>query len=337
MNTDPTGQRTDADDEFASWLARSTQQVPPGRLDLPTVAAGARRRAYRHRGVVSLSLVAAVAVAGAGVWQGGAWLTQMRGGQTFGPGSGGGPEFTDAATIDPSVVLVTPIAPADSTLVPSATPSVFEVENYPSVAGGTWGIPVQADGSAGPATVAGVPTVEWYFDPICPFCAVFEDVNGDDLRALVAGGEMNFVLRPLSFLDSSSQGTNYSTRAASALVWVAENDPAHALAFAAALMTDIPAEMTPGLTDAELADLARAAGVPDGIAAGIADRVAMGTYAAWVQAATNAWQADPATADSSGTRGAPSVVIDGVLWTGDWTTPGVLAAAITSASPSSDG
>ena len=60
----------------------------------------------------------------------------------------------------------------------------------------------------------------------------------------------------MSFLDRTSQGARYSTRAANAFVTVAQADPDRILAFNRALYDNQPAEGTTGLTDAQLATLA---------------------------------------------------------------------------------
>jgi protein-disulfide isomerase len=167
------------------------------------------------------------------------------------------------------------------------------------------------------ATGAGT-TVAVYLDYMCPFCGRFERANGADLSALVADGDVALELHPMSFLDRMSGGTEYSTRAANAVVTVAERDTGHLLAFSNSLFENQPAEGSSGLDDARIAALAAAAGVPDSVISGFADR----TYVPWIVQATQA-------AFDGGITGTPTVKINGVVTSVDLYTPGPLRAAIT--------
>jgi protein-disulfide isomerase len=105
--------------------------------------------------------------------------------------------------------------------------------------------------------------VDVYQDYMCPYCGEFDRANAADLSALVASGQAQIRLHAMNFLDDASQGTKYSTRAANALVTVFKAEPDKVLAFNTALYADQPAENTPGLTDAQIAERAKAAGVSD--------------------------------------------------------------------------
>ncbi|PKQ33023.1 MAG: disulfide bond formation protein DsbA [Actinobacteria bacterium HGW-Actinobacteria-2] len=115
--------------------------------------------------------------------------------------------------------------------------------------------------------VAGDPkapvVVDIYQDYMCPYCGEFDRVNAADLEALATAGQAQIRLHPMNFLDGASQGTKYSTRAANALVTVAKAEPDKMLAFNTALYTDQPAENTTGLSDAQIAERAKAVGVSD--------------------------------------------------------------------------
>lgn len=108
-------------------------------------------------------------------------------------------------------------------------------------------------------------TVSIYQDFMCPYCGQFERTNRDDLEALVTDGTAKVEFHLMNFLDSSSQGSKYSTRAANAVVTVAKAEPDHLMAFNAALYDNQPQEGTSGLSDAQIADLARGAGVSDAV------------------------------------------------------------------------
>ena len=208
------------------------------------------------------------------------------------------------------------------------------------------GIPVGADGVAG-STATATPAadavvVAVYSDYLCPICGVFEQTNGATLDQLRQSGEIVVEYHPVSILDRSSGGTAYSTRSATAAALVAAQAPEAFVDFHNALFTNQPVETsdTPYLTDAQIADLARTAGVPDAVAATIESGEYLGTqtdaagkpldqtYVPWVLAATEQASKD------LGQLGTPTIVIDGkVLDTKqyNWQEPGVLAQAIADA------
>ena len=169
-----------------------------------------------------------------------------------------------------------------------------------------------------------------------------EQTNGATLDELRQSGEIVVEYHPVSILDRASGGTAYSTRSATAAVLVAAQAPEAFVEFHNALFTNQPAETsdTPYLTDAQLADIARTAGVPDAVAATIESGEYLGTqtdaagkpldqtYVPWVLAATEQASKD------LGQLGTPTIVIDGkVLDTKqyNWQEPGVLAQAIADA------
>src|SRR5660398_99886 len=91
---------------------------------------------------------------------------------------------------------------------------------------------------------------------------VYKRQTLDELRQ---SGEIVVEYHPVSILDRSSGGTAYSTRSATAAALVAAEAPEAFVAFHNALFTNQPAETsdTPYLTDAQLAEIARTAGVPE--------------------------------------------------------------------------
>lgn len=162
--------------------------------------------------------------------------------------------------------------------------------------------------------------VEIYLDYMCPYCGRFERANQAELERLVADGTVRLELYPLSFLDRASNGTAYSTRAANAVATVADRAPDKVLAFNAALFARQPAEGTPGPSDAEIAALAREAGVPQEVADAFTDRI----FEPWVAASTQA-------VFQTGITGTPTVKINGEVFQGDLYTAGPLSAAIATA------
>lgn len=160
-------------------------------------------------------------------------------------------------------------------------------------------------------------TVTVYADFMCPYCGQFERANGEALDAAVEAGRITLDIHPMSFLDAQSGGTEYSTRAANALVTIAEADPAAALRFNQLLFANQPSEGTNGLSDDQLAAFATQAGASNDVVASFARR----TFVPWINQLTQ-------QAFDSGVKGTPTVKIDGQVYSGDLYTPGALMTAI---------
>jgi len=179
------------------------------------------------------------------------------------------------------------------------------------------------DGAAADVVVVSV-----YVDYMCPYCGQFEQVNGPTLDQLRGDGTIVVEYHPVSILDDASLGTAYSTRAAAAAALVADQAPEAFVAFNTALFATQPAENTAGLTDAEIAALARGAGVPEAVASTIESGAYLagpGSFVNWVGAATDR------AAQDLGRLATPTVLIDGAPLNADWAAPGALAQAIADA------
>lgn len=163
-------------------------------------------------------------------------------------------------------------------------------------------------------------TVTVYYDYMCPACGAFEEANGAELDALLDDHVVQVELRPISFLDRTSQGARYSTRSANALATVADGAAEQVWDFHRALYAEQPEEGTEGLSDEEIAAIARDAGVPDGVVAEFSEM----RFEGWVAEVTEA-------AFDSGISGTPTVLIDGKPFEGDLYQPGPLSAAIEAA------
>jgi protein-disulfide isomerase len=183
---------------------------------------------------------------------------------------------------------------------------------------------VPANATAGGAIAIGESTapvrLEVYLDYMCPYCGRFERANSAEIERLVAAGRVRLELYPLSFLDRYSAGTRYSTRAANAVATVADRAPESVLAFNQALFDAQPAEGSPGLSDDEIAALALAAGVPQGVVDAFHERI----FEPWLTAST-------AAVFQTGITGTPTVKINGVVFTGDLFAVGPLTQAIEAA------
>ena len=209
-----------------------------------------------------------------------------------------------------------------------------KVESVPAGVVENTGIPVGADGAAG-TTNEGAKMLDVYVDYMCPVCGQFESVNGASIAELREGGDVTLVVHPVTILDRLSQGTEYSTRAASAAAWVADQAPEQFSAFHEAMFVSQPEENTAGLSDEQIAQVAEQAGVPADVAAGIADGEAYDTYEEWVRASTEEAQSDESVLNAEGGFGTPTVLIEGERFEG-WQAPGGLTQAITGEAPASE-
>lgn len=162
--------------------------------------------------------------------------------------------------------------------------------------------------------------VDIYLDYICPFCGRFDRANAGELERLLADGIIRVELHLLSFLDKASSGTRYSTRAANAMATVADRAPDKVMAFNQALFAQQPQEGGQGLSDAQIAELARGAGVPQDVVDAFADR----TFEPWIAQVTE-------TAFAGGINSTPTVKVNGVVFKGDLYTAGPLTEAINTA------
>lgn len=197
-------------------------------------------------------------------------------------------------------------------------------DDSPENAAPTGDVVAPANATAGGALTVGnadAPVkLEVFLDYMCPYCGRFERANGGEIERLVADGTVRLELYPLSFLDRMSQGTRYSTRTANAMATVADRAPDRLLAFHRALFARQPAEGSRGLTNDEIATLAREAGVPQNVV----DEFAARRFEPWVAKSTSA-------AFDSGITGTPTVKIDGKVFEGDLYKVGPLTDAIVAA------
>jgi protein-disulfide isomerase len=171
----------------------------------------------------------------------------------------------------------------------------------------------------------GAVIIDEYVDPMCPYCAQFEETNGELLAAGVASGVITLRVHSLTFLDRISSGTDYSSRASAALTCQATLNPDETLSYLATVFANQPAEQTAGLSNDELAALAPGA-------VSIRDCLESGDYAGWSQQNTEAALTGPIVgADIEAVSGTPTVLVDGVLYTGSLTDTAVFSAFVAGA------
>lgn len=149
----------------------------------------------------------------------------------------------------------------------------------------------------------GTHTVDTYIDFMCPVCNQFEQVYCSTLQQLSSDSEITLNIHPIAILDNQSQGTEYSTRAASAAYCVAVDSPDAVLPFVQAMYADQPQEGSSGLTDDQIAAIATQAGASGDVASCISD----GTYARFVTAMTRQTPVQP----GQGGIATPTIAING--------------------------
>ena len=168
-----------------------------------------------------------------------------------------------------------------------------------------------AVGAAGAAV-----TITVYEDYQCPACKNLHDVSGATLQSFVDKGTARVEYRAIAFLDRFSS-TEYATRALNAAGCVVNAQPAAFTAFHGLLMDNQPAENTPGLTDAKLAELATEAGAP-GLTTCINER----TFGDWTKRVTDQSSKDKISST-------PTVLVNGTVVQNP--SPAGLTAAVTAA------
>ncbi|GAA2236292.1 thioredoxin domain-containing protein [Rarobacter faecitabidus] len=187
------------------------------------------------------------------------------------------------------------------------------------------GISFGADGVAGTSNDGAI-VVETYLDFLCPWCAKFEAENTANLDEFREAGEITLVVHPISMLSGGDK-TAYSSRAASAFAYVADNAPDKALAFSTALYTNQPPETGDGLSDDEIVDLAKGAGVPEDVA-----KAAVGNqFADWAILQYQEAAARTELLDAQSRFTTPTIVIDGEKFTGNATSADEFRAALETA------
>ena len=161
------------------------------------------------------------------------------------------------------------------------------------------------------------PIVDVYLDYLCPFCGLFEEKAGDELQKLIDDGDVVVRLHMIPMLDNYSNPVGYSGRAANAAMCVHEQDSKLFPQMHRSLFTHQPHEGGPGLTDAQLAGLAREVGATPSTEKCIAEH----KYTPWLRRVVR-------PTSLARVQGTPTVLINGSMYEGDWRVPGNLSAAI---------
>ncbi|MBC7442028.1 MAG: thioredoxin domain-containing protein [Ramlibacter sp.] len=166
-----------------------------------------------------------------------------------------------------------------------------------------------------------------YADYLCPFCGQFEATNSRQIATWVTAGNATLEFHPISILDNGSAGSKYPTRAANAAACVANFQPDSFLDVNTSLFKNQPKEQTAGPTDEQLVSLVTDAGVTDKeVAACITDR----SFTDWVGTATERALKGPLpNADIKQIKGTPTVLVNGVAYTGALDDPAAFESFVT--------
>jgi protein-disulfide isomerase len=166
-------------------------------------------------------------------------------------------------------------------------------------------------------------TIDIYEDALCPACAELERQFGQQINQELDNGNLTVNYRMVDFLNPRSASGDYSTRAAAALLCVAQESGSQAgvyMAFHSALFAseNQPAENgSSDLSNQQLADLATSAGASDAAQTCISG--GQNVQAAGAAAATFMTDLNTITGGRAGT---PTVVQNGapVTLNPDWLT-----------------
>jgi protein-disulfide isomerase len=179
-----------------------------------------------------------------------------------------------------------------------------------------------------PNTSGTVADIRVYVDYLCPFCGTFETTNSAQMSQWVEAGAATLEIHPISILTSKSAGTQYSLRAANAAACVANWSPDDFFAVNSALFADQPVEGTAGLSDAELKELVKDAGVTTRLSE-INECIDDTTFKSWVKSATDRALSGPIPNSSlKAITGTPTVLVNGKQYVGALEDPKEFAAFV---------
>lgn len=150
-----------------------------------------------------------------------------------------------------------------------------------------------------------------YEDLQCPVCQSFETANDAQIGQWLDAGTATLEIKPISFLDRSSSGNRYSSRAASAIGCVAQYDPKDFWAVNSAFYANQPAEGGNGATDDEIIATIKKGGASS---SEISSCVKDERFKGWVQKATSRamdGKTPVPNSDLKAVTGTPTVLVNG--------------------------
>ena len=159
-----------------------------------------------------------------------------------------------------------------------------------------------------------VVNIRIYLDYFCPICNEFETANKSQISSWLKTGAATIEIHPISFLDRSSEGTQYSTRAANAAGCVATYSPDQYWAFTEEMYVKQPEENSTGLTNPQILSIVKFAKAKN--YSKIADCVNSKRFFSWVGSATTRAENGPLPDSNVSTvTGTPTVLVDGQQYT----------------------
>jgi protein-disulfide isomerase len=177
-------------------------------------------------------------------------------------------------------------------------------------------------------------SIQMFVDYLCPICGVFEDTNGEQIATWVDSGAATVEIFPYAILDRASQGTKYPTRAANAAACVANYSPNQFFDFNTILFANQPEENTLGLSDEEIVALTVEANVEK--APTIGQCIRDQKFKTWVAEARERHGAGPVpNSNVDSVAGTPTIIVDGVQYTGALNDPAAFSAFVLQAANSS--
>jgi protein-disulfide isomerase len=182
-----------------------------------------------------------------------------------------------------------------------------------------------------------VVSIRIYLDYFCPICNEFETANKSQISGWLKSGAATLEIHPISFLDRSSLGTRYSSRAANAGGCVANYSPDDYWAFTQEMYVKQPEENSVGLTNAQIISVIKKAGVHN--LTEVSKCVNDEKFKGWVTDATNRATTGPLPDSNVKTvTGTPTVIVNGLQYNAsDWTSSSDFAAFVLQAAGATSG
>ncbi len=162
---------------------------------------------------------------------------------------------------------------------------------------------------------ASVLDIRIYADYLCPICGGFEEANGEQIKNMVKDGIATLEIHPVAILDRLSMGTKYSSRATNAAACVANYSPDSFYSFNSLLFLNQPEENSTGLSNDELIEFTKEAGVVSKFTK-VSECINDRTFKNWVAAATDRFTTNPLpnVAVQPERPGTPTVYVNGQLY-----------------------
>jgi len=172
--------------------------------------------------------------------------------------------------------------------------------------------------------------IQVYIDYQCPVCKSFERANARQIATWVTSGAATIEIHPISLLDRFSGDNKYSSRAANAAGCVANYSPNAYFDFNALLFENQPAENSGGMSDGQIIALAKRTKITD--LSAVESCITGQAFKSWVNAASARATTGPiASTDVAKITSTPTVIVNGVRYTGALNDSRAFAAAIATA------